>query len=71
MGTGRDNYKSLMRLDTPFRLIVALGLLVSLVELFIMSVLADALAFLNIPAAYWGLIDAALPVLFIFPEAAE
>lgn len=61
------NYKSLMRLDTPFRLIVALGLLVSLVELFIMSVLADALAFLNIPAAYWGLIDAALLVLFIFP----
>ena len=56
-----------MKLDTPLKLISALGLLVSLVELFIMSVLADALAFLSIPDAYWGLIDATLLVLFLFP----
>lgn len=31
------NYKLLMKLDTPLKLISALGLLVTLVELFIMS----------------------------------
>ena len=56
-----------MTFDTPLKLISALGLLVTLVEIFIMSVLADALAFLSISNAYWGLIDAVLLILVIFP----
>ena len=56
-----------MLFNTPLKLIIALGLLILVVELFIMTVISDALSPMNIPGVYWNVIDAALLTLIISP----
>src|SRR3990167_137988 len=61
------NWKFPMLFNTPLKLIIALGLLILVVELFIMTVISDALSPMNIPGVYWNVIDAALLTLIISP----
>ncbi|MFA6921381.1 MAG: PAS domain S-box protein, partial [Gallionella sp.] len=61
------NWKLSMLFNTPLRLVVALGLLIMLVEMLIMTVIHDALVPMNIPDVYGNSIDAILLTIIIFP----
>lgn len=61
------NWKLSALLNTPLRLILALGLLILVVELFIMTVINDAFISLNLPDVYWPFFDAILLTIIISP----
>ncbi len=54
-------------LDSPLGLVVGLGLVIAVVELFIMVVVKDVIAPLNVPDAYWNFIDTILLSLIVSP----
>jgi len=61
------NWKLARLFNTPLGLIIALGLFILVAELFIMTVIGDALSTMNIPDVYWNFLDAILLTLIISP----
>ncbi|OFZ70200.1 MAG: hypothetical protein A2Z01_09440 [Betaproteobacteria bacterium RBG_16_58_11] len=61
------NKKLLPLLDTPLGLVIVLGSLISLVELWIMVIVQDALVPAIVPESAWAFIDAALLTLIVAP----
>jgi len=61
------NWKLARLFNTPLRLIIGLGLLILVAELFIMIVIGDALNTMNLPEVYWNFLDAILLTLIISP----
>lgn len=56
-----------MLLNTPLGLVVVLGSLIAVVELFIMVIIQDFIVSLHIPDNYWNFIDAILLTLIVSP----
>ena len=61
------NWKSPELFNTPLKLVIALGLLILVVEFFIMTVIQSAFIPLNLPEIYWHIIDSVLLTLIISP----
>src|SRR4030067_3651651 len=61
------NWKLPMLFNTPLGLVIAIGLLIMVVEMLIMTVIHDALSPMNIPDVYWNLIDSILLTIIISP----
>jgi diguanylate cyclase (GGDEF)-like protein/PAS domain S-box-containing protein len=59
--------RSFPLLDTPLGLVLVLGTLITLVELWIMIVVQDALVPALVPESAWAFIDAALLTLIVAP----
>ncbi|MDP4027831.1 MAG: PAS domain S-box protein [Gallionella sp.] len=61
------NWKLPMLLNTPLRWVIALGLLIMVIELLIMTVIKGALSPMHILEDYWDLMDPILLIIIISP----